>query len=209
MAATRAERNAYGRGYSAGMRRSWPKGWPPSPPEPVIRRLLDAVFEIRNSVDSWRAQIAPNDEWIVEMDRMIDAADDAGAAVIHWLASPLDAVSHDELEWADGYLRCVDLARALTPENATKLTEICRRLVSNERRTAQGRRSDDAHAVSLTAEQVIQIRERAASGESGRALGREFGVSQATISKVTTGKTWRHVGGPRSVLARRRTPGRR
>lgn len=49
----------------------------------------------------------------------------------------------------------------------------------------------------LTAAAVLAIRERAAAGETKRHLAREFGVTPGIISSVSTGSTWKHVGGPR------------
>lgn len=48
-------------------------------------------------------------------------------------------------------------------------------------------------AAKLTEAQVIEIRRRKAAGESGYSLAKEFGVIQATISKIVLRKTWRHV----------------
>lgn len=42
----------------------------------------------------------------------------------------------------------------------------------------------------LTMLQAEEIRRRAANGESGAALGREFGVHQVTASHVITKRTW-------------------
>jgi hypothetical protein len=49
----------------------------------------------------------------------------------------------------------------------------------------------------LSDAQVETIRQRYVSGtESFQRLGREFGVSGATISQVVTGSTYKHAGGP-------------
>jgi len=45
----------------------------------------------------------------------------------------------------------------------------------------------------LTDENVTAIRERQAAGESQRHLAHEFGVSEATISRVVNRKLWGHV----------------
>lgn len=45
----------------------------------------------------------------------------------------------------------------------------------------------------LTAGGVLEIRSRAANGETKAALAREFGVAPATIRKVVHRKKWRHV----------------
>lgn len=49
----------------------------------------------------------------------------------------------------------------------------------------------------LTNEQVIEIRERYASGETIRGLQAEFGLgSSSTVGLLVTGKTYKHIGGP-------------
>lgn len=49
-----------------------------------------------------------------------------------------------------------------------------------------------AHA-KLTEPQIIQIRERAAKGETRRALGEEFKVSHVAITQIVLRRTWTHV----------------
>lgn len=48
-------------------------------------------------------------------------------------------------------------------------------------------------AAKLTEAMVIEISERLAHGESGRALARLFGVSPSTISLIKRGKKWSHL----------------
>jgi len=50
----------------------------------------------------------------------------------------------------------------------------------------------------LTKIQVLEIRDRYANGESSTALGDEFGVAANSVRAITSGKSWRHVGGPRT-----------
>lgn len=45
----------------------------------------------------------------------------------------------------------------------------------------------------LTEEMVYEIRKRLAAGELGRALARDFGVSEASISNIRRRKTWPHL----------------
>lgn len=48
----------------------------------------------------------------------------------------------------------------------------------------------------LSAAQVLAIREVYSSGGiSQRALGAQFGISQASVSLITSGNRWAHVGG--------------
>ncbi len=45
----------------------------------------------------------------------------------------------------------------------------------------------------LTADDVLEIRRRAANGESARSIAKDFPVSQVSISKVVRRETWTHV----------------
>lgn len=45
----------------------------------------------------------------------------------------------------------------------------------------------------LNEAQVVEIRRRRAAGESGVALGREYGVAPTQIYYIMKGKTWKHV----------------
>jgi signal transduction protein with GAF and PtsI domain len=58
-------------------------------------------------------------------------------------------------------------------------------------RTARGERQ---HLAKLCSDDVRQIRARAARGESGPALAKEFGVSRRAVLSVLTRRTWAHVG---------------
>jgi hypothetical protein len=51
------------------------------------------------------------------------------------------------------------------------------------------------HAV-LSPEQVAEIRRRAADGERGASLAKEFGVGQAAASRLIRGRGWTGAGGP-------------
>jgi hypothetical protein len=48
----------------------------------------------------------------------------------------------------------------------------------------------------LTDAAVLDIRNRAAAGESYRVLAREYGVAPSCISTAARGVKWKHVGGP-------------
>lgn len=60
-------------------------------------------------------------------------------------------------------------------------------------RTARGERVNTAK---LTEQQVIQMRERRAAGETTLHLGAEFGISSTAVSKICTGENWKYAGGP-------------
>lgn len=52
------------------------------------------------------------------------------------------------------------------------------------------------HNARFTVAQVVTIRERAATGESFAAIGRDYVASKETISTIARGKTWASAGGP-------------
>lgn len=54
-------------------------------------------------------------------------------------------------------------------------------------------RGERVNTSKLAAQQVIEIRARLSRGETQRALGRAYGVSQSAISKIARGKHWRHL----------------
>lgn len=58
-------------------------------------------------------------------------------------------------------------------------------------RARHGKQGAAHHGAKLTWEAVAEIRRRYAAGEMQRPLGAEFGVSQAVISKIVRGETWR------------------
>jgi hypothetical protein len=63
---------------------------------------------------------------------------------------------------------------------------------------ARGRRprgTEHARAL-LTEEQVIEIRERYAAGETTKAIEIDFGLKYNVAGPIVHGKTWAHVGGP-------------
>lgn len=62
-------------------------------------------------------------------------------------------------------------------------------------RTSRG----ESHPISKLSEMdVLAIRHLAASGEKNRDLAARFGVAEASISNITYGRSWTHIGGPRS-----------
>lgn len=54
-------------------------------------------------------------------------------------------------------------------------------------------RGESAFAAKLTEAQVLEVRRRAAAGESMRAIARSLDVAHNTINAVVAGRTWRHV----------------
>jgi hypothetical protein len=63
---------------------------------------------------------------------------------------------------------------------------------NNRDRTRKGRtaKGEKKHLAKLDAEKVLDIRRRAAAGESQRSLSGRFGVNCSAISKVVHRRTW-------------------
>jgi len=61
-------------------------------------------------------------------------------------------------------------------------------------------------AAKFTEQQVLDIRHRYANGESQQQLADFYGRPKVTISKIVSGSTWKHVGGPVSKKHSPSTP---
>lgn len=67
-------------------------------------------------------------------------------------------------------------------------------MIAKRRNPCVGRRSEAHQMAKLTAEQVIEIRERhAAGGITQRQLAAEYGVSYPHVSLIVRRKTWKHL----------------
>lgn len=55
----------------------------------------------------------------------------------------------------------------------------------------KGRHRNGEVSVRLSLPQVVDIRDRIARGETQREIALEFGVTEKTINRISTGKTWR------------------
>ena len=75
----------YGRGYSAGLRNKWPDYKPPTPPEPVIAKLMNALIELRDAVSGEIGKFGSDDEIYQTLDPLVGRADYALSEVEHWL----------------------------------------------------------------------------------------------------------------------------
>lgn len=62
-----------------------------------------------------------------------------------------------------------------------------------ERRPTNNSGERNGSSTKLTTEQVLEIRRLAKLGFGATALGRQFGVSHATISEITHHKIWKHI----------------
>lgn len=85
---------------------------------------------------------------------------------------------------------CVNPAHLFLACNAGNMRD-----AAKKGRMACGERNGQAK---LSDEEVGELRARHATGGiMQRELAEKFGVSRPTISKIISGKTWGHVGGPR------------
>jgi hypothetical protein len=83
---TRGEIKAYSRGYSRGyLSNRWPEHKPPTPPDPIIAELMDALRSIRDACDALCATIEPDDFFSLQLGPQIERADGAMRAVSAWL----------------------------------------------------------------------------------------------------------------------------
>lgn len=63
----------------------------------------------------------------------------------------------------------------------------CHRTKSTEEQRGEGN-----PCAKLSVVKVIEIRKRLLSGETGRSLAKQFGVDPNQISRIKTGKRWKH-----------------
>lgn len=68
-------------------------------------------------------------------------------------------------------------------------------------------RGEKNGSAKLTEQQVVEIRQRAAAGETFRAIADDFDVKDPIIFHIARGNSWKHVGGP--ILTAPRKRGRR
>lgn len=77
---------------------------------------------------------------------------------------------------------CVNPAHLFLGTNAENLADALKK--------GRIRRGEEQGCAVLTEAQVIEIRWRLAVGDDGRALAREFGVAEMTVSSIKSGRTW-------------------
>lgn len=65
--------------------------------------------------------------------------------------------------------------------------------MTSRNRHARGERNGHAK---LTSADVASMRERAASGATGKVLARDYGVSPGLVNMILSGQRWAHAGGP-------------
>jgi hypothetical protein len=81
---TTGERKAYARGYQVAGHK-WPAHKPPTPPDPVVAELVEAMREMRDTCDAFRSTLCKDDEFGQSLELVIDRADAALTAVTRWL----------------------------------------------------------------------------------------------------------------------------
>ena len=59
-----------------------------------------------------------------------------------------------------------------------------------------GRDGENNPAAKLTASKVVQLRERAKTGETYISLGKRFGITTTMACSIARGKAWKTTGGP-------------
>jgi hypothetical protein len=81
------ERRAYARGYNTGIRGRWPLHRPPVPPDENAKLLVEALQNLRDWADNLRATLSEDDELVVELEPLLDAADEAMERLREWLTA--------------------------------------------------------------------------------------------------------------------------
>ena len=61
------------------------------------------------------------------------------------------------------------------------------------------RGDDHPWSTKLSSDKVVEIRVRIANGESHKIVGKDYGVTGAQVSAITTGAKWKSAGGPITV----------
>lgn len=87
---TNYERNreyklAYQRGYQRGIKGGWPDHRPPSPPDELVARLMDAARALRDGVDGELATLDGDDPWTERLGPLVDAVDESLARIGQWI----------------------------------------------------------------------------------------------------------------------------
>lgn len=91
MALTDAERRAYSRGYQVRAAQ-WPAHKPPIPPDPIVGSLVKALCELVAACDGELGTFDPQDELVLRMQPVLEAADEALIAVSRWLRDDAAAI---------------------------------------------------------------------------------------------------------------------
>jgi hypothetical protein len=78
--------------------------------------------------------------------------------------------------------------------------DTCKNNVLDGLRNQTAARGEKQRNAKLTGPEVLNIRERYFKGESTGSIAKDFGVSCTSIRGVTSGDTWKHIGGP--IVAR-------
>lgn len=82
---TRAEKLTYQRGYNSGSKGRWPEHRPTVPPDEHVRKLLEALLELRNGVSGEIATFSDDDAIVVALAPLVDKASEAIDELSDWL----------------------------------------------------------------------------------------------------------------------------
>lgn len=80
---------------------------------------------------------------------------------------------------------CCNPAHLFLGTQADNLRDMCEK--------GRSRTGSRHHAAQITEAQAIDIRRRRTAGEKGRDIAAAFGLSEASVSDIYHGRTWRHV----------------
>jgi hypothetical protein len=96
--------------------------------------------------------------------------------------------------WPEGYLchHC-DNPPCVRPDHLYEGDALSNARDCVERGRQNVQRGEDRAHTKLTEDNVREIRHRLAAGATTVELGADFGVHPTTISKINTGRKWRHI----------------
>jgi hypothetical protein len=90
----RVLRDAYHRGYQAGLKRNWPDYRPPLPPDPLLREFVEAGVILADRVHGLISLLDEHDEWTRLVSPGIARFDTAMSQLSEWLLQK-SSVSED------------------------------------------------------------------------------------------------------------------
>lgn len=145
-------------------------------PRPVLERFMEKVGKQQNGCWEWLGSRTEGYAVLAVRDRMVRASRLAMVLFGKTLPKELDACHH------------CDNPGCVNPEHLFAGTQKDNAMDSaKKKRTAWGEKNGMSK---LTEVQVVEIRKRAAAGERGIDLAREFDVWQAAITRIVKRTRW-------------------
>lgn len=95
----------------------------------------------------------------------------------------------------------VNHINAIRTDNRLANLEIISR-AENSSLGADKRRGENSGKTTLTEADVIEIRNRRATGESAPSIAKDFGITKNSVGNIASFKTWSHVGGPKTIVGK-------